>query len=440
MSQDQDYDPFADFGDLDEFDTQDGSEGFDELGDVDMSSDADHSFDGGDGNDGISDGGEFESPADAAAPQSGDASPSGNGSADSPKPFLKTPIGMASIGLGVLAVAGIGIGVSGILSSGEQQYVAPYQEPAPVQPIAEPVYADPMQALPNQNLSPLQAQISADSPEPTAPVVDPVFAQAPAPMVAQVSFDPTELLEEMKNQREDLKALKGSLDSLGREVRSLSSTINAISKENEQIRGTLTDITNKLDQAELAPSAVKNEAEEVSAEKTDAKADEADEAAKAHPAVEGRDRIADFSVIDVSSSGEMVIIKKDSNGRVFTVFKGEILNISGKRLPVTAIEDDGNIILVGQNLFIDRVLEKRVVRPSRPAPRPAPRPSEPVVAEGMTLNAVYDQNRSFGVMVKGEYQTWNVGQSIPHLGGAKVTGLDNNGNLKVGNHIIKSVY
>lgn len=441
MSQDQDYDPFADFSDLDEFDNQGDGEGFDELGAMDMSSDDSSAIGDEHGGNDFDDNAEYDSPAEPAAPTSGKAGSSSDSSAGMPKPFFKTPIGMVSIGLGVLAAAGITVGVSGMLSSGEPEYVATFQEQAPVQPMAEPSYAGLPQA--SGNPSPLQAQMNDINSAPAAYTPEPMQEPVQALPVAQLSFDPKELFDEIKTQRKDLRELKTSLDALSRDVRTLGKSIGDISKENESIRATLADIGEKLSQVDAAPVAVNKTDSTATPGSESADGNVADaEAVKAHPAVAGRDRIADFSVIDVSSSGDMVIIKKDSNGRVFTVFKGEILNISGKRHPVTAIEDSGSIILVGKSLFIDRVLEKPVARPApRPAPRPvAAKPAEPVIAEGISLNAVYDQNRSFGVMVKGEYHTWSVGQSIPQLNGAKVTGLDKNGNLKVGNHIIKSVY
>lgn len=112
---------------------------------------------------------------------------------------------------------------------------------------------------------------------------------------------------------------------------------------------------------------------------------------------------------------------------------------------VSAIEDQGRIMLIGDNLYVDETLAAPVVKKKEIVKKPSEpkeRTSQPRQARthakqsagGWKLNGVFPDGYLLQTP-KGEWITVNTGGSIPGVG--KVHGLDGNGNLSVGGTVIK---
>lgn len=457
MSNQQDFsDPFDQFDNLDGLD-----ESFPEIDDglSDDLPDASPEDD------------EFESNQEQGVPSSPAPAPSAAPSnplpQQGPKPFLKTPIGMVSAGLAVVAVGVVGtVGYTSIMGSDDSVMNQPLTQEV-IAPASEPDFSQtPVAGSFNEQAprSPLQMQMQGiESHSVQTPVVQNQAPQAPLAQTAMIPDDSqitlpkvsaeaadvlSQVLDEIKGQREDLKEVKKVVTVIASELEELKESAEKATLEQIEIRKDLDKIRKAI------KSGVKStEAKPSSA--VEAVATGVDNSIQAVPVVNventlasGRTRIGDFRVIDSSASGEMAIIKKESSGRVFTVFKGEVLIIGGKRLTVSSVEDKGNLVLVGDNLYIDKSLApkpvaakpvKRINAPS--TPQKTASKSVAKDANNFTLNAVYDSDSSFGVVdSSGNFKSYKVGQSVPELGGARVKGLDKDGNLRVGDYVIKSIY
>lgn len=180
----------------------------------------------------------------------------------------------------------------------------------------------------------------------------------------------------------------------------------------------------------------------------------------------GRQRLKGFHVINTTEDGTMSVVETPS-GRINVYFEGEVFNVDGAPMTVSQIDQEGMLVLVGSDYFIDSVREpKPSVRAQQipdsnaagnesqvntSANNPADHnriysyegstqsvtraPSnssivmEPQIATGWNLNA----NMAQGYLVKGprgEFQLVQQGDRIEGLG--IVDGLDNNGFLRVG--------
>src|SRR5690606_24521713 len=92
----------------------------------------------------------------------------------------------------------------------------------------------------------------------------------------------------------------------------------------------------------------------------------------------GRTRLKGFNVVNATEDGAMSVVKVPS-GSIQVFFDGERFNLRGKRVRVSGIDEDGRLVLVGTDYFIDQTREERPKRTiAKPAPRPAERKVEPV--------------------------------------------------------------
>lgn len=455
-------DPFAQFDDLDNFDTDfdqvSGSGDFGDdtmggdannFGEMSMTSDADDDM-------GMADEAPYSEPG--SQPQSPQSSAQPSTVQAGSTPFLKTPLGMATVGLAVVGIVG---GAATILLGGDNDTQMAPEVAAVVPPASEPNFAEPISPqIPVQQPVAIQP---AQQPVAVQPAIAPAEIAQPVPVAQQpasantdraLDFKPnikdgSELTDFIAEQRKEMKELKLGLNSLKGEISGVKNQIALGAKSDAEIKAALLEITRKLKEKTDATIAVADQkpATEAKADsKADVKTPVSAPATQDNELAKGRQRVQDFQVVDATSNGQMVIIKKASTGRVFAVFKGEVLVIGGKRVEVSSIEGNGTVVMIGKDLYIDKVLaQKPAPVAQKPAAKPAARPvaksTEVREAKGFTLNAVYDSDSSFGVVDnKGNFKSYRVGDSVPELGGAKVTGLDSDGNLKVGNYIIKSIY
>jgi hypothetical protein len=452
-------DPFAQFDDLDNFDTDfDQVSGSGDFGGDAMGGDADNFGEmsmsaGADDDMGLV---EEESYSQTPSqPQASQAAAQPATAEPGSKPFLKTPLGMATVGLAVVGMVG---GAATVLLGGGNDAELIPETAAVVPPASEPNFAEP---IPSQVPAQVIAQQPVQQPMAVQPVVAPIEIAQPAPVTQQplavntdraLDFTPddksSELSDFIAEQRNEMKELKVALTSLKGEISGMKNQLALSTKSDTEIKAALQALTKKLNEKSIAVAEIVDQkpATEV---KPDAKPTTQVPAATVsqdNVLAKGRQRVQDFQVIDATSNGQMVIIKKASTGRVFTVFKGEVLVIGGKRIEVSSIEGNGSVVMIGKDLYIDKVLAQKPAPVAKKAvAKPAARPTAKSIgvreAKGFTLNAVYDSDSSFGVVDnKGNFKSYRVGESVPELGDGKVKGLDSNGNLKVGDYVIKSIY
>ena len=455
MSKDKLSDPFDDTDDLESFDLLDENDQFtDSHGDSDLGSDDDDPE-----NQLVDDGDEEGAQAQPAPAQAKSAKVAP--AADQPKAFVKTPLGIACIA-GCVAMLGlVGVGASGVLSSSapaevvEQSSIPAPSEPAsfgnkaglvPAKPVAA---AEPIQAATAVREVQEAQQNSVRSPNPILQSIPnrtastfPVAQQQQAPAQEIASTE----LSELKSSIADLQAQTKAIASVVKDVSGLIERTNRRQDElMTQVQGLKADI------AKITAAPVAVVAAPAAAPAAETKVQAAPVvAAPAKPAsiIDGRTRLPGLQVIDTSQNGDMSIIKKASNGRIFTLYPDEVINWAGNRQKVTGIEKDGSIVLVGDKFYIDKVLEAPKADPKpdvKPVRQPVAQvqrekaPDAPVNARGFTLNAVYDSNNTFGVVNdKGEFKSYKIGDTIDKLG--TVIGLTPGGDLKVGNTVIQSVY
>jgi hypothetical protein len=186
--------------------------------------------------------------------------------------------------------------------------------------------------------------------------------------------------------------------------------------------------------------------------------------------INGRQRLKGFSVVNISLDRKMSIIKTPSNS-INVYYPGEVFKVKEFGLiTVSSIEDNGFLVIAGEKWFIDDKLEVRTEKESAPKPlvdkkKPALKTEQkfvikPVEASandvakvdakerllyqaldtnavnGWVLNAVYPS----GFLLQdptGEWRTFSIGDKIDGIG--VVTGLDKDGSLKVGAHLIKMI-
>ena len=444
-------DPFAQFDDLDSFDND-----FDQGADLDTQTNNaladdfgdDMSLDAADDDMGMADDEVSDAAPGKPAPSSTPVVSPGA------TPFLKTPLGMATIGLAVVGVMG---GAGAVFMSGNSEEVIAPETAAVVPQASEPNFSEPVPQAP---------AVVAPAVETTAAITEPALvAQPPATQAplnqlnnvpAEVEHvgqltdaDSAELKEFISEQRAEMKQLNSALSALTEEIQGIKVQMNQNANADKALKDSLDSLSSKLEKNVEAVSAdVVSPVSTTTA--TQPLVNAPVKVEQNNALAQGRQRVTDFLVVDATSNGQMVIIKKVSSGRVFTVFKGEVLVIGGKRLSVQSIEGGGTVVLLGDKLYIDKVLaakpavEPRTAKVAAKAPLPAKAAAKAPIsrdAKGFTLNAVYDSDSSFGVVDnKGNFKSYRVGESVPELGGAKVQGLDASGNLKVGDYVIKSIY
>jgi hypothetical protein len=375
-----------------------------------------------------------------------------------PKSFIKSPLGIASIALAVAMVSLVGFkGYSYFTASSAQPEVAVENlVPAAQEPtfggVTGLVKSQATVVAPTASAPVFEVPAAAPT-SVNAPVMAVTAAVNPAVQAEMLTVQSTKVeegIKELKDTIAEMKAMsqdiKGMMSDMNQSVMRLDASSKSMAADIAQIK------------AELAKRDVPVKVEPVTQAATSATAVLTGVAA---PAVAGRQRIPDLQVIETSQNGEMSIVKKASNGRVFTLFKGETINWGGNKKQVTGIEKEGNIVHVGDNFYIDKVLEspKATVKAAesaaearkaptevhkapvevRKAPAKEAKAAAPRSAAGYTLNAVYEGNNAFGIVnSKNEFKTYKIGEQVDNLGA--VVGLNEDGDLKVGNTVIKSVY
>jgi len=447
MSTDKITDPFDDNNEFESFEELDENGMSDTIHDDDPDSDGPSSFDDVDSDDGSDVQPAPQKPVKAAT------------AVDQPKAFIKTKLGIACIA-GCVAMLGIvGVGASGILSSSATQEVVEQAEvPAPSEPASFGVkagIADVKPAAPAlaQQIQPVSAvhdvqlaqQNAAQSANPILQAIPNRAAQAPvvaAPQIGTSTISSSEVAE----LRSSIVELQEQTKAIATMVKDVTGLIERTNRRQDDLMNEVKGLKEDIAKAALTPAATASVTQP--AEKAEVKA-AAVATTPAKPALvtDGRTRLPGLQVIDTSQNGEMSIIKKASNGRIFTLYPDEVINWAGNRQKVSGIEKDGSIVLVGEKFFIDKVLEapKADPKPARQAPQAQaqtkrdPVATAPVSARGFTLNAVYDSNNTFGVVNdKGEFKSYKKGETIDKLGTIK--GLTPGGDLEVGNTVIHSVY
>lgn len=417
---------------------------------------------------------QYEQPAPKSKPQAPQPAES--------KPFLKTPIGMASAGAGIVVLGLVGyVGSKMIGGSGETLSESYPQSSQPAAPVA---------GDPNYNASTLPTQSAAAVVTEPKPVIKPLPAPVPQELPAAQQVAPGEApsrlhasdLEEapvvssadevsrlkaaLSHQRDETAELKTALASLTQGISKLSAYAEKDHAEQVVLKEQVEVLTKRLEDTAKAPVASEADVSLPASKKpvtvnTDAtKAEQAKAVSTtANPNAPGRYRLPGVKVVEATESGKMAIITKGSNGRMFTVFKGERLGTPRGSMTVTEVKDEGFLIFVGDKYYIDKVSEDKPepapVQSARAAqPAPAAQPTKRAVAAAKqkskaavvsststtyTLNAVYDGGKSFGLVnSEDEFKSYRIGDELP--GAGRITGLDANGNLKAGDKVIKSLY
>jgi hypothetical protein len=405
-----------------------------------------------------------------------------------PKPFLKTPVGMIAAGAGTLMLCVVGtVGYNSLSGS---------PQPLPALPEANNDVVAPRAGDPNYNSKSQPVAASMAVIVEPKPVVKPVINQVEPevspqavptlkagvdqvnPSVVQGGASSDELSRvkvALARQHEETEELKSVVASLSRGIDKISAYAEKDHVEQVAIRDQLDALNKQLAQApapavapETTPavtpklSAAQQLAVKVAAKSANEapKAEQPNASSTQNPQAEGRFRLAGLKVVEATESGKMSVVSKTSNGRVYTLFKGEKLGTPRGSLPVTEIKDDGFLIFVGDKYYIDRVAEEKPVAApvaATPAPARAPAPSKPSRASrskerssstptsgpskstSYTLNAVYDNGNAFGLVNgDGDFKSYKMGEEVPGVG--RITGVDENGNLKAGDSVIKSLY
>lgn len=393
------------------------------------------------------------------------------------KPFLKTPIGMASVGAGVVVLGLVGyVGISAMGGPGETLTEAAPPGPEPLVPVAgDPNF--------NANTQPTQSSAAViTEPMPARRLPSPseqLAGASPSPIPVDVgeqnlgqkqvlntsgleenstisaSDEVARLKSALSHQKDETESLKTAIASLTQGMSKLSAYAEKDHEEQVQIKEQLEALSKRFDEpakAEVAavtlPASKAPVTVNVDSQKAVAKA----AGDQPNPGAPGRYRLPGLKVIEATESGKMAVVTKAANGRTFTLFKGERLGTPRGSMKVTEVKEDGFLILVGDIYYIDKVSEDKpdaapvVVKPKPEKPvrkavasKPKAVTSPSVDTSAYTLNAVYDSGRSFGLVnASGDFKSYRVGDELPGVG--KITGLDDNGNLNAGNKVIKSLY
>lgn len=391
------------------------------------------------------------------------------------KPFLKTPIGIASLGAGVVVLGIVStVVISAIGGSEEVLTEAAPPVPSPLAPVAgdqnfnantqptQSATAVITQPMPPKRLPTPAEQLAGAAPvpvpvEPSVPRLDAgqptlkLAALEEAPAIS-VSDEVARLKSALNHQKNETESLKSTLASLTQGMSKLSAYAEKDHEEQAQIRVQLEALSKRFEEApkqEVAavPAPKAPETPRVEGQKAEGKPAENLQ----NPKAAGRYRLPGLKVVEVTESGKMAIVTKVSNGRTFTLFKGERLGTPRGSMKVTEVKDDGFLILVGDTYYIDKVAESKpeavpvvaAPKPEKPARRVVTAKQKQVApsvdASGYTLNAVYDSGQSFGLVnPAGDFKSYRIGDDLPGVG--RITGLDDNGNLRAGSKVIKSLY
>ncbi|MHD0644540.1 hypothetical protein ACYPKM_02735 [Pseudomonas aeruginosa] len=408
-------------------------------------------------------------------------------SAGDAKPFLKTPFGMIVTGVGTLSILSLGaLGymsmqanqaqveepMAGEVQSGGQvaqpaPQVAPqqFQQTAPqAQPGVRQVAGLP--AVPHQNPEPKYSQeLEQPHVAPAAPVQQTLPAADQSPLSGAVGATTTAPDSHDSVSEVEAEKLHSDVDANKAKTKELSEKIEASRVEMKQIISAVenntasqSELTARLDKLAVQVEdnssqlkalfdlnkTLKRPVPEVKQipENTD-------------PQVKGRQRLASFQIVDASTNGKMSIVKRNTDARMFTLYQDEVFDTYLGKLKVTSVANGGTLLLVGDKYYIDNLLQelplvaKKVEEPkpraatrskrevSRSEASPAPVAQKRVeFAAGFSCNATFNDGKSFGITDNtGKFEIYNIGQTIPSIGVVK--GLSSDGNLKVGDKIIR---
>ena len=404
----------------------------------------------------------------------------GNQAPAQPKPFLKTPFGMAICGVAVLGVVGVGVTAYKVTNPPMSQDLA---GDSPSEVITTHVSSVPAAEV--DFGGGLEEQVvSAEAREVKPAVLAPAKTVAqvlnlsevkpqgvemsPAPV--EVVPSPTALTDISVSAREDeLKKLIAEQQQTTEELQKTNATLTqALSKlsmvveKSREAQIVLSEQVGEIKES-LKPAAKPVVAQTSSNSAAPSGMSDSPVAAIAtvgNPLTEGRTRIPGLQVVNTTPNGDMSIVKKLANGRVFTMFKGEKIGTVKGNFPITAVLEGGSLLLLGDKYYIDTVAEEWSSSRTSAKPDPKPEPEvkrAPVKREALskpeakvkqtpvaqcrkfTLNAVYDAGKSFGVVSSsGDFNSYKVGDNMPGVGVVK--GLDGSGNLNAGDCVIESVY
>lgn len=396
-----------------------------------------------------------------------------------PKPFLKTPFGMAICGVAVLGVVGVGVTAYKVTNppmseemadSSSEVATAPVKhEPAPEvdfgggqqEPVVSAEAREVKPAVVTSEKTAAQV-LNLTEVKPQGVETVPVAVQAapvPAPLPeVVVSAREDELKKLIAEQQQTTEELQKTNAALTQALSKLSKVVEKSREEQIVLSEQVVEIKESL-----KPAAKPVVAQTTSPSAAPAGSSDAQAAAPANPLTEGRTRIPGLQVVNTTPNGDMSIVKKVSNGRVFTMFKGENIGTVKGNFKITEVLEKGALLLLGDKYYIDTVAEEwsspsraaaapeakpepkpevkkaSVKREAQPKPEVKAKPTPVAQCRKFTLNAVYDAGKSFGVVsTSGDFNSYKVGDNMPGVGVVK--GLDGAGNLNAGDCVIESVY
>lgn len=401
------------------------------------------------------------------------ATPADQASAQ-PKPFLKTPLGMVICGVAALGIVGVGVTAYSVANppgddvaetSGEFTPPPTNHEPAPEADFGagqqEPVVAAEAREVVKQTpAAPAKtaAQLLNLTEVKTTEVAPAEVQPAPVQMIPEpvATAREDELKKQIAEQQQTTEELQKNNASLTQALSKLSKVVEKSREDQILLSEQVSELKEKLKPAAQPVVAQATSPTQAPAGTSDAPVAAA--TASANPLTEGRTRIPGLQVVNTTSNGDMSIVKKVSNGRVFTMFKGETIGTVRGNFKITAVLEKGSLLLLGDKYYIDTVAEEWSSAKASPAAQQKPEPkveakkpapkrevqpkSKPVSAaqcNKYTLNAVYDAGKSFGIVSSsGDFNSYKVGDNMPGIGAVK--GLNAAGNLNVGDCTIESVY
>lgn len=372
------------------------------------------------------------------------------------RPFIKTPLGIALAAVGLGAVAMICAASFVSVSGGSADAIESPSVPAEANlgtfklPSGVPgsELLTPHDAIIGQpsNLEP-QASLEAIIPgKPQEHVAaEPVLAALPEKAPAS---NPE--LDELRERFDAFeKSNKSLMDSM------INKSVSATSVD-DRIKQVQSSFDAKFEAIEESQDSIGERLEALSADflkftQTTRRSNEGEMSSRAvkipensDPKAAGRTRLQGFQVVDVSTSGEMAIIRHIPGGRLFTVFKGEKLRTHLGRQVVTAVENGGRLILVDDKTYIDGEMvelplvfaQPKAKKTSRLKKTEPVREAAPSFITGLSLNAIFEGGKAFGVSSQqGGFDSYRVNSNIKGYGVVK--GLDHNGNLRVGDKLIR---
>lgn len=356
------------------------------------------------------------------------------------KSFIKTPLGQAVAGAAFLCLSVAGYSAYNIMKPQPAPYIP--EELDTSLPVAEPVdfgFASEDRGVTSDLSVSNEGELNSSSTN-AIPAIDQVSFPGNQSLTSFADDNSSakldEIMEALSSDRTVIESILESMSKTEARIESLYQIVRDNDAKNAALSETLARLEESLKQAP-APEVVSVSQRVADQPKA--------EAIKIDPVIGERKRLSDLKVVDVSQSGDMSIIQKVSDGRIFTLFKGEVLISSAGRQTVNSIEKDGDIVLVGSEYYIDRndppvrVVRQSVARPPARKPAVSKAPKPPSVEPNFTLNAVFDGGNAFGIVDKsGDFKTYKRGDTLPGVG--VIDGLSTSGDLKVGSRLVKPVY